>query len=242
MAQRVAGLSLAGGLVVDPAARHRALEVDAAPLRDRRSEHDAAVPRVLRDKGEGVERRVVGVAVLDQLERRQAGGDPAGHGRARPGPIARWQVVAEPYRHLELHAQVVIGREINARWRGVNDLREDGAGGGLVDSGHLLHRPGRERDLPAGDLAASGLGHHPVQRVLDAIGVLEGRRPQRGVERTIARARRVGLERGAGGGLDRLGGQHQRVLPLCVSARLGRRGPRPATACSAHNRGGATRR
>src|SRR5206468_5490304 len=49
MPHRVAGLALAAGLVVDPAARHRALEIDGAPVRARRSQHDAAVPRVLRD-------------------------------------------------------------------------------------------------------------------------------------------------------------------------------------------------
>src|SRR5207245_11496886 len=78
--------------------------------------------------------------------------------------------------------------------------------------------------------------------------------PERGVERTIARARSIGIEGGAGGGLDRLGRQHQRVLLFVVRkgavasalnndswARLGRRGPSPVTACSARNRlGGAT--
>src|SRR5438046_1110518 len=36
MAHGVAGLALASGLIVHPAARHRALEIDAAPL-DRKS-------------------------------------------------------------------------------------------------------------------------------------------------------------------------------------------------------------
>src|SRR5262245_13537387 len=91
MAHGVASLALAAGLVVDPAARHRELEIDRAPVRARRAEHDAAVPRVLCDQGEGIQRLVVGVAVLDQLERRQPRGNPAGHGRARPRPTARRQ-------------------------------------------------------------------------------------------------------------------------------------------------------
>src|SRR5882724_229652 len=89
MTHGVAGLALASGLIVDPAACHRALEVDAAPLRDRRPEDYPAVPRVLRDEREGVERLVVGAPVLDQLEGRQARGDPAGHRRAYHGtPVA----------------------------------------------------------------------------------------------------------------------------------------------------------
>jgi len=63
----------------------------------------------------------------------------------------------------------------------VNDLREDRAGGGLIHSGHLLHGPGGEGDLPAGDVATPRRHHDSMQRVLDAIGVLEGRRPERGV-------------------------------------------------------------
>ena len=107
---------------------------------------------------------------------------------------------------------MVIGGEVDAGRRSQNDLREDGAGGGLVDTGHLLHRLRREGDLPAGDLTAPGVGHDPVQRVLDAIGVVERRRPERGVERTIAGAGAVHLERGAGGGGDGLGRQHAPTL------------------------------
>src|SRR5262245_32217017 len=62
MTHGVAGLALAAGLVVDPAARRGALEIDGAPVRARRAEHDAAVPRVLCDQGEGIQRLVVGVA------------------------------------------------------------------------------------------------------------------------------------------------------------------------------------
>ena len=212
MPHRVAGLALAAGLVVDPAARHRALEIDGAPVRARRSQHDAAVPRVLRDECERVERLVVGVAVLDQLERRQARGHPVGHGRARPRSAARRQIVAGAHGHLELDAQVVIGGDIDARRRRVHELREDGAGGRLLHTGHLLHRPGREGDLPAGDLPSPRLRQEAMQRVLDLIGVIERRRAERGVERAVAGAGPMHLERGAGGGGDRVGRQHAPTL------------------------------
>src|SRR5215510_2407172 len=45
VAHGVTGLALTAGLVVDPAARHRVLEIDGTPARARRAEHDAAVPR-----------------------------------------------------------------------------------------------------------------------------------------------------------------------------------------------------
>ena len=102
VAERVAGLALAARLIVDPAACDRGLEIEGTPARHRRSENHAAIPGVLGHEGEGVERLVVGIAVLDQLEGGQAGGDFAGHRRARPGPAARRQVIGETHRHLEL--------------------------------------------------------------------------------------------------------------------------------------------
>ena len=51
-------------------------------------------------------------------------------------------------------------------------------------------------------------GQEPVERVLDAIGVVERRRADGGVERAIAGARPVRVEAGARGGVDRLGCQH----------------------------------
>src|SRR5215471_4681624 len=91
--------------------------------------------------------------------------------------------------------------------------REDRAGSGLVDARHLLHRPAGQRDLPAGDRAATGLGHELVQRVLDAIGVMQRRRAERRIERAIAGPCPMYLEAGAGGGGDGLGRQH--AVTLC---------------------------
>ena len=63
-------------------ARRRGLEVEAAPGHHRLAEDHAAVPGVLGDERERVERLVVGVAVLDQLEGGQARRDVARDGRA----------------------------------------------------------------------------------------------------------------------------------------------------------------
>src|SRR5947209_7981936 len=116
MAHRVTGLALAAGLVVPPAARHRARDVAATPLRDRRAEHPAAVPR------------------------------------------------------------------------------------------------GRPNQCQAGDLAPPGFGHDSMQRVLDPIGGVERGCPERGVERAVADAHPVHLERGASRGVDGFGRQHAPTL------------------------------
>jgi hypothetical protein len=102
----------------------------------------------------------------------------------------------------------------------MDDAREDRAGGGLIHAGHLLHRLRRQRDLPAGDRAAAGPGQQAMQRVLDAIRVVERRRADVGIERAIALALLVHRQAGAGGGLDGLGREHGGD-----SSRLSKRAP-----------------
>jgi hypothetical protein len=131
--------------------------------------------------------------------------------RVHGPPLCR-QVVPHAHGYLELDAQMVIGGDVDTSRRRVDELREDGAGRGLIDAGHLLHRLRGEGDLPAGDLAAPGFPHEAMQRVLDAIGVLERRRAQHGVEGAIAGAGPVHLERGASGGGNRVGRQHAPTL------------------------------
>src|SRR5262249_23255268 len=78
----------------------------------------AAVPRVLRDQREGVQLLVVGVTVLDQLERRQARGDAVRHRGTGPRLRPGGQRVAQAYGDLELRAQVVIGAHVDSGRRG----------------------------------------------------------------------------------------------------------------------------
>src|SRR5262245_33123968 len=82
--------------------------------------------------------------------------------------------------------------------------REDRASRRLVHTRHLLHHLGGEGDLPAGDGASSGPRHDLVERVLDAIGVVERAGAKGGLERPIAGAGSVRLEARAGRGVDGL--------------------------------------
>jgi hypothetical protein len=62
-----------------------------------------------------------------------------------------------------------------------------------------------------------------VQRVLDAVGVVERRRAKRGVQRAVAGARAMHLEAGARGGFDRFGRQQMISSYADVLAVLARR-------------------
>jgi hypothetical protein len=122
---------------------------------------------------EGVELLVVGIAVLDQLEGGQAGATRS----ATEARVHGWLPAgsASPRRTATSNSTPDGDRRARRRCagRGMHHAREDGPGGGLVHAGHLLHRLRRQRDLPAGDRAAAGSGQQPVQRVLDAIRVVE---------------------------------------------------------------------
>ena len=125
--------------------------VEAGRRRHERAQNDPCIPRIVGHQRRAVERPVVGVAVLHQLDRRGHGVDRSTRAFRGERCAVRRQVAAEPDAGLELEAEVVVVGKPEMRAGSEHPPREDGPGDGMVDAAHLLHAPRRQADLVAGD-------------------------------------------------------------------------------------------
>ena len=169
MAQHVAAVACVHDLAVHLDDTFHGREI--GPRLAERAEHDALVPRVVRDEGEHVE-RVRRVAIVDHLERRCDGVHGGRDILHRPRTIARRKIATDAHADLEFQPEV---HEF-AQWPDdagmLPPAREHRTRDGMIDAAHRLHPLRGQPDLPA-DARTVDRNEALHQGVLDGIGRVE---------------------------------------------------------------------
>ena len=170
--------------ILPPMVRRPAIPTSAATgCRLWRADDHPAVPAILDDQRCRLGMRVIGVAVLDQFERRHGARHRRRHLIARPWRAGRRQIGAEFQRNFAFDAQIDEIRGAQSRRRRMDGACKDRAAAGMRDAHQLLHHLGRRGDLGAGDGAVDRLGQAVIS-LLRGIGFGDRRRAQ--VVRQIA--------------------------------------------------------
>ena len=146
-------------------------QVERAPVRRLRPQHDAEVEGVVGDEGEAVEGVVVARAVVDDLDGGRDRGDRGRHGVPRVSPTG--EVGGQAHRDLGLDADahVVGGPEGD---RTPVDVRlVDPARARVIDAGEPLHDGGGEGHLPSRERTEPVLLVERLKAILDCVRLVD---------------------------------------------------------------------
>ena len=179
-------------------------EVEAAPVHRRRAADEGAMRAVVGHQARHPDLQPVVVARVDDLDRRMHGGDGVRHLLAAVGGGAGRQVAAEPEGELGLDAAHVELAAAQRRRAVEGEIGEDAAAERTVGAQELLLVEGGAADLPA-DRAQPQAARHLV---LDAVAVVDGRRPDVLGDGGDRRVRAPRLDQQRGGPLHRRVGDH----------------------------------
>ena len=134
--------------------------------------------KIVGHQGQGIERAIVLVAVVDHLDRRHAGADGIADLVPVVGRARRGQIPGECHGDLALDPDPKkIGVAKLAR-PPLHAWRQHAAGAGVVDAEEALHHRRGAADLVACQRAAPGRIEPDVQGVLDGIGLGLAFRPE----------------------------------------------------------------
>ena len=155
MAENVAAETAPDLLPVDAQDAGDAVEVPRVEALDLGSEDAAGVEELVGDQGPDVDAAKVLVAVVDEFDRRHAGGDGDGHAVAVIGCVRRSEAAAETDGDLALDPDTAKAGMGQVDVFDMDRIGEDLAGAGVGDLEELLHHRGGAPDLGA---------HHRAER------------------------------------------------------------------------------
>ena len=115
------------------------IEGKIRPGLDEVAEHNAGVPGIVGDQRQRIQRAIVGVAIVDDFDRRRHRIDRGGDMHERRHAALRRKIALEPHGDFELKPDSAVGGRAQARAGSMDAVGQNHAGDRAVDPAHGLH-------------------------------------------------------------------------------------------------------